>query len=62
MKYVIYIVQSLMLLMLTPLFMGIIKNFKATIRGYKACPVLQPYYNISKLFGKEGCCQKAAPS
>jgi formate hydrogenlyase subunit 4 len=52
MKYVIYIVQSLMLLMLTPLFMGIIKNFKASIRGYKACPVLQPYYNIAKLFGK----------
>jgi formate hydrogenlyase subunit 4 len=52
MKYLIYIIQSLILLMLTPLFMGIIKNLKAEIRGYKASPVLQPYYNIAKLFGK----------
>ncbi|MBP1745062.1 MAG: hydrogenase [Firmicutes bacterium] len=52
MKYVIYIIQSLMLLLLTPLFMGIIKNLKASIRGYEACPVLQPYYNIAKLFEK----------
>jgi formate hydrogenlyase subunit 4 len=51
-KYAVYFIQSLMLLMLTPLFMGVIKNIKASIKGSKACPVLQPYYNIAKLFGK----------
>jgi len=52
MKYFIYSIQSLTLLMLTPLFIGIIKNFKAAIRGYKGFSVFQPYFDLKKLCGK----------
>jgi len=52
MKYILYFAQSSILLMLTPLFMGIIRNFKAYIRGYSGPPVTQPYSDIKKLFSK----------
>jgi formate hydrogenlyase subunit 4 len=51
-KYLLYILQSLLLLMLTPLFIGILKSLKAFIRGYSGFPVLQPYYDLKKLFNK----------
>ncbi|MHC1720122.1 MAG: respiratory chain complex I subunit 1 family protein [Clostridiaceae bacterium] len=52
MKYLLYFAQSMILLMLTPLFMGIIKSLKASIRGYMAPPIMQPYYDIKKLLSK----------
>lgn len=52
MNYLVYIFQSLVLLMLTPLFIGILKSLKAFLRGYSGFPVLQPYYDLKKLFNK----------
>jgi formate hydrogenlyase subunit 4 len=51
-KYLIYFLQSVLLIILTPLFMGIIKNIKAFIRGYRSVPVLQIYYDCMKLISK----------
>lgn len=48
--YILYFFQSLLLLLLTPLFAGMIKNFKAFFRGYSGFPIVQPYYDIIKLF------------
>jgi len=60
MKYIIYFIQSLILLALTPLFIGIIKNFKATFRGYKGSSVFQPYFDLQKLFGKDRVISKSS--
>lgn len=51
-QYIIYFAQSMMLLLLTPLFIGILKRLKAAIRGYTGASIFQPYYNIAKLFSK----------
>lgn len=51
-KYLIYFIQSIFLIVLTPLFMGIIKKMKAFIRGYRGVPVFQIYYDCIKLFNK----------
>ncbi len=51
-QYIIYFIQSLLILLLTPLFMGVIKSLKAYFRGYKGFPVFQVYYNLIKLFKK----------
>ncbi|MGE5629174.1 MAG: respiratory chain complex I subunit 1 family protein [Solirubrobacterales bacterium] len=52
MKYILYFVQSLILIAITPLFIGVIKNLKARIRGYRGVTVLQPYFELVKLFYK----------
>ncbi len=46
------IVQSLFLLIITPLFTGILRKMKAFLRGYKGPSLLQPYYDIYRLLGK----------
>lgn len=51
-KYFLYIIQSVILIILTPLFMGIIKKLKAFMRGYNGVPLLQIYYDLIKLLGK----------
>jgi formate hydrogenlyase subunit 4 len=51
-KYIFYFIQSISLITITPLFMGIIKNIKAFIRGYRSTPVLQIYYDCIKLISK----------
>lgn len=51
-QYFIYFVQSILLLISTPLFMGLIKKMKAFFRGYRGVPLLQVYYDCSKLIGK----------
>lgn len=50
--YILYFFQSLLLLLLTPLFVGMIKNFKAFFRGYTGPSIIQPYYLLIKLFRK----------
>lgn len=50
--YILYFFQSLLLLLLTPLFIGILKNSKAFFRGYTGSSIIQPYYLLIKLFGK----------
>lgn len=49
---IINFIQGLLLILLTPLFSGIIKKFKANIRGYKGPSIFQVYYDLKKLIGK----------
>lgn len=51
-QYIVYFIQSLILILLTPLCMGIVRNVKAFIRGYTGASLLQPYYDLAKLFRK----------
>lgn len=46
------IVQSLFLIIISPLFTGVLRKMKAFLRGYKGPSVLQPYYDIYRLLGK----------
>ncbi|WDC85176.1 NADH-quinone oxidoreductase subunit H [Caloramator sp. mosi_1] len=52
MDYVLIVLQSLFLLIITPLFVGILKRMKAFIRGYQGAKITQPYYDIKRLFNK----------
>jgi formate hydrogenlyase subunit 4 len=52
MKYVLIALQSIFLILVTPLFVGILKRMKAFIRGYKGSPIMQPYYDLKRLFSK----------
>ncbi|MBU3200015.1 NADH-quinone oxidoreductase subunit H [Clostridium estertheticum] len=53
MKYnLIYFIQSLLIIVLSPLFIGILKKMKATLRGSIGSSVIQPYYDLSKLLKK----------
>lgn len=53
MKYnLIYFIQSLFIIVLSPLFIGILKRMKATFRGYKGPSIVQPYYDLNKLLKK----------
>lgn len=45
-------IQGLIIILLTPLFSGLIKSFKANIRGYKGPSIFQVYYDLAKLFRK----------
>lgn len=49
---IINIIQSFLILALTPLFSGILKKMKAYLRGYKGPSIFQVYYNYGKLFNK----------
>jgi formate hydrogenlyase subunit 4 len=51
-EIIISVVQSLVLIALTPLFIGIIKKLKATFRGFTGPSVFQVYYDLNKLFNK----------
>ncbi|AKA68705.1 respiratory chain complex I subunit 1 family protein [Clostridium scatologenes] len=53
MKYIaINFLQSMILIIATPIFMGILKKFKAILRGYKGSSIFQVYYDYQKLFSK----------
>lgn len=45
-------IQSLILIVAAPLFIGILKRMKAIIRGYEGAPICQPYYDIKRLTSK----------
>lgn len=45
-------IQSLILVVAAPLFIGILKRMKAMIRGYEGAPIFQPYYDIKRLLSK----------
>jgi formate hydrogenlyase subunit 4 len=52
-KYIaIDFIQSMILIIITPLFIGILKKLKAILRGYKGCSIFQVYYDYQKLFSK----------
>ena len=53
-SFVIYFfVNTLFVLLVSPLFMGFIKKVKAHMQGRRGPPLLQVYYNLLKLFKKE---------
>ena len=53
MKYnLIYFIQSVLIIVLSPLFIGILKKMKAHLRGAIGSSILQPYYDLSKLLKK----------
>jgi len=47
-----YFFQSILIIVLSPLFIGILKKMKATLRGYMGSSIVQPYYDLSKLLKK----------
>jgi len=47
-----YFIQSILIIVLSPLFIGILKKMKATLRGYRGSSVIQPYYDLCKLLKK----------
>ncbi len=47
-----YSFQSILILLLSPLFIGILKKMKATLRGYSGPSIIQPYFDLSKLLKK----------
>ncbi|MDP4178217.1 MAG: NADH-quinone oxidoreductase subunit H [Bacillota bacterium] len=51
-QYLIYIIQSLILILLSPFFMGVIRRLKAFIRGYTGASLFQPYFDLARLFRK----------
>ena len=53
MKILFFIVQVLGLVLLAPLVSGIIRKVKNNLRMRQGPGILQPYYNLIKLFGKD---------
>ncbi|MBK5252004.1 MAG: NADH-quinone oxidoreductase subunit H [Peptostreptococcaceae bacterium] len=51
--YLFNILQGIILILLSPIFSGILKKMKAFMRGYKGPGVFQVYYDLVKLFNKE---------
>ncbi len=45
--------QFMLILLLSPLAQGIIKKLKAMMQGRRGTPVLQPYYDLARLFKKD---------
>jgi len=53
MKILFCIIQVLALILIAPLVSGIIRKIKNNIRLRKGPGIFQPYYNLTKLLGKE---------
>lgn len=49
---IVSFIQSLILIVIAPIFIGILKRMKAIIRGYEGAPIFQPYYDIKRLVSK----------
>jgi formate hydrogenlyase subunit 4 len=53
-NYILYfLINTLVVLAVSPLFMGLIKKVKAFMQGRRGPPLFQSYYLIAKLFQKE---------
>ncbi len=53
MKIIIFSLQFALIVALAPLISGVIAKIKNNLRMRKGAPVIQPYYNLIKLFSKE---------
>jgi len=53
MKILFFVAQVLALVALAPLVSGIIRKIKNNLRMRQGPGILQPYYNLIKLFGKD---------
>ena len=47
------LLNTVLVVLLSPFYMGLIKIVKARAQGRRGPPLLQPYYNLSKLLKKE---------
>jgi formate hydrogenlyase subunit 4 len=59
-RYVVLIIQPLVALALAPALVGFIRWLKARLQNRRGAPVLQPYFEIRKLFGKEAVVSNTA--
>jgi len=48
-----FFINTLFAILVSPLFMGLIKKVKAQMQGRRGPPLLQAYFNLFKLFKKE---------
>jgi formate hydrogenlyase subunit 4 len=53
MKIFFLLIQTLLIIAIAPFLSGLIKKIKNNLRMRRGAPVLQPYYNLSKLFMKD---------
>lgn len=53
MDYLLVIINIVIFLAAAPLFEGVIRKITAKVQSRKGPPVIQPYYDIFKLLGKE---------
>ena len=53
MTYVYVIVNLVLFLLLAPLFEGVIRRITARVQSRKGPPLLQPFYDLFKLLGKD---------
>src|SRR4029453_10743461 len=58
--YLLEIGQALLALLLAPGLVGFIRMVKAQLQGGRGGPPWQPYSDLRKLFGKEGCVSRKA--
>lgn len=52
-EWVIAFLQTCLVVLFAPLFVGWIKKVKARLQGRQGAPIIQPYRNLAKLFTKE---------
>ncbi len=57
---IIIIIQALILIFLSPLVIGIIRKIEAHLQSRKGARILQPYYDLRKLFHKDSVISKEA--
>ena len=53
MKFLLVIVNLLLFLFLAPLFEGVIRRIVARVQSRKGPPLMQPFYDLLKLLGKD---------
>jgi formate hydrogenlyase subunit 4 len=53
MRYALVPINALFFLLLAPLFEGVIRRITARVQSRKGPPLLQPYFDVLKLLGKE---------
>lgn len=53
MEYALVFINIALFLLLSPLFEGIIRKVTARVQARKGPPVIQPYYDLLKLLGKQ---------
>src|SRR5271157_616506 len=57
---IIIMIQALAIVFLSPLVIGIIRKIKAQLQSRKGASILQPYYDLRKLFRKDSVVSKNA--
>ena len=53
MNFLLIILNVLIFLLAAPLFEGVVRKITAKVQSRQGPPVIQPYYDLLKLLGKE---------